>query len=131
LPWPFFRHDTRNTGRVVTRVQQPTGISEPGPAPAVAVPAFHAPRPNPFNPAATLSFEVPGETRGARPVSLAIYDATGRLVRRLVSAQVGTGSHSVVWDGRDQEGRSLGSGVYFAHITIGDFAASQKLTLIR
>jgi hypothetical protein len=131
LPWPFFRHDTRNTGRVVTMVQQPTGISDPAPAPSLMAPALHPPRPNPFNPACTLSFDVPGEARGARPVNLAIYDASGRLVRQLVSGPVGTGSQSVLWDGRDNQGRGLGSGVYFARITIGDFAGSQKLTLIR
>ena len=74
---------------------------------------------------------MPGEARGARQVNLAIYDPAGRLVRQLVLGQVETGSQSVLWDGRDNQGRSLGSGVYFARITIGDFAGSQKLTLIR
>jgi hypothetical protein len=133
LPWPFFRHDTRNTGRIVTSVQPPTGIADPEPpsAPGFAAPAFHAPHPNPFNPYATLSFDVPGQRGGARPVTLVIYDASGRLVRRLVSGAVGTGPKSVVWDGRDQGGRPLGSGIYFARITIGEFAASRKLALIR
>ena len=78
-----------------------------------------------------MSFVVPGEARGARPVQLAIYDPSGRLVRQLVQGPVGTGAQSVVWDGRDNQGRSLGSGVYFARITIGDFAGTQKVTLIR
>ena len=127
LPWPFFRHDTRNTGRVL--IDTSTGMGDET-APAVAA-AFHPVFPNPFNPRATLRFDVPGERGGARPVRLDIFDPTGRLVRRLVAGPVASGPQSVVWDGRGTDGRALGSGVYFARITIGDYVASQKLTLLR
>ncbi len=127
FPWPFFRHDTQNTGRVLT--DPSTGMGE-GAAPATAA-VFHPVFPNPFNPRATLSFDVPGERGGARPVRLDIFDPTGRLVRRLIAGPVASGSQSVVWDGRGIDGRALGSGVYFARITIGDYVASQKLTLLR
>jgi hypothetical protein len=130
LPWPFFRHDTGNTGRFVSPVQQ-VAIADPGPAPRVAVPAFHPPRPNPFNPVTTLSFDVPGETGGARPVTLAIYDVRGRLLRQLLAGPVATGSHDVRWDGRTASGAVVGSGVYFARITIGDFVAAEKLVVVR
>jgi FlgD Ig-like domain len=128
FPWPFFRHDTRNTGRVLT--DPATGMGEPGAA-SVAVPMFHPVFPNPFNPRATLRFDVAGERGGARPVRLDIFDPAGRLVRRLIAGPVASGPQSVVWDGRGTDGRALGSGVYFARITIGDFVASQKLTLLR
>ncbi len=131
IPWPFFRHDTRNTGRFQSPVQ-PNAVAEPGPAPLVAVPAFRPARPNPFNPVTTLSFDVPGEAGGARPVTLAIYDVNGRLLRELVAGPVGTGSHAVRWDGRTAGGQIVGSGVYFARISIGgDFSAAQKLVVIR
>jgi len=130
LPWPFFRHDTKNTGRVITPTQ--VGIEDPGSAPgAVTTAAFHPVTPNPFNPFARLAFDVPGETTGARPVKLEIYDVNGRLVRRLINGQVGTGRHSTTWDGRGTDGRFSASGVYFAKIEIGNFVATQKMTMLR
>lgn len=128
LPWPFFRHDTRNTGRSSS---QPIGVGDPGAAPGPAAAAFHPVRPNPFNPAATLAFDVPGEAGGARPVRLDLYDVSGRLVRRLVDGPVGVGRQAVVWDGRAADGRAAASGVYVARVAIGDFVATQKLTLLR
>ena len=58
-PWPFFRHDTRNTGRFSTSFQ--VGIEDEPRAAPVARPAFHAAVPNPFRPSTTLSFDVPDE----------------------------------------------------------------------
>ncbi len=130
LPWPFFRHDTRNTGRFTTPTQQ-IGIEEPAAAPLVATAAFHPARPNPFNPATTLAFDVPGEAGGARQVTLDIYDVNGRLLRRLVDGLVETGQQTVAWDGRGGSGAVQASGVYFARIQIGDFTATQKLTMLR
>ncbi len=130
LPWPFFRHDTRNTGRFVTAVQ-PIGIAEPAAAPEVASAAFHGAHPNPFNPTTTLGFDVPGETGGAQMVTLAIYDVGGRLLRQLIDGPIATGSHAVEWDGRTVAGAQVSSGVYFAHITIGDFVATRKLVVVR
>jgi hypothetical protein len=130
LPWPFFRHDIRNTGRFSTPIQ--IGVPEaPQSAPAIAQPAFYPARPNPFNPLTALAFDVPGETGGARRVTLDIYDVAGRLVRRLVDGPVGTGRQTVHWDGRGSDGHGLGSGIYFARIEIGTFTATQKLTLLR
>ena len=130
LPWPFFRHDIRNTGRFSTPIQ--VGVADdPTPAPGLVQPAFYPARPNPFNPSTALAFNVPGEVGGARPVTLEIFDVAGRLVRRLVEGPVGTGRQTVLWDGRGDNGRGVGSGTYFAHITIGSYAATQKLTLVR
>ena len=130
LPWPFHRHDIRNTGRFATPIQ--VGVPDgPESAPAVTQPAFYPPHPNPFNPLTTLAFDVPGETGAARPVTLDIYDVNGRLVRRLVEGAVGTGRQSVHWDGRGNDGHGVGSGIYFARIEIGTFTATQKLTLLR
>ncbi len=129
IPWPFFRHDIRNTGRFLTSVQ--IGIDEPDAVPVPGVAAFHLARPNPFNPATTLAFDVPGKAGGARPVTLDIIDVSGRLVRRLLDGPVETGSHALVWDGRQSSGGMSPSGVYFARIAIGSFTATQKLTLVR
>jgi hypothetical protein len=134
LPWPFFRHDPMNTGRFATVIPAgPTGVEDPGAAGALGLTAaaFHPARPNPFNPHTTLAFDVPGEARGARRVTLGIYDVSGRLIRRLVDGQVETGRHEIRWDGRGSDGRLRSSGVYFARIEIGGFVSTQKLTMVR
>jgi hypothetical protein len=65
------------------------------------------------------------------PLSLAIYDASGRSVRILTSHQSGVTSHSFVWDGRDDAGQPVGSGVYFYRLEAGSFSATQKLVVVR
>ncbi len=83
--------------------------------------------PNPFNPSTTVSFSL-SSTAAAR---LAVYDITGRRVRTLVSGRITTGNHSAVWDGRDDAGRSVSSGVYIARIESGRSVQSMKMLLMR
>jgi len=86
-------------------------------------------RPNPFNPATRLQYDIP---RSAW-VSLHLHDATGRRVRTLVPVQVlPAGRHEVLWDGRDDQGRAVASGVYFARLESGArVLAKRRLTLVR
>lgn len=70
---------------------------------------LHQNYPNPFNPNTTIRFEIPKATK----VYLMIYDILGREVTRLKQEQLGVGYHQVLWDGRDQAGRDLASGIYF------------------
>jgi len=79
--------------------------------------------PNPFSATTTLSFDLPA----ARHVSLALYGIDGRLVRRLVDQQLGAGRQRAVWDGRDQRGQRVATGVYFARIQAGEFASTQRV----
>ena len=90
--------------------------------------ALHQNYPNPFNPSTTISFSA--SQRG--PAMLEIYDLTGRLVRTLLSGEVAAGNHSVLWDGRNERGTSVGSGVYFYRLKLGtDFVSSKKMILMR
>ncbi len=66
-----------------------------------------------------------------RRCDLAVYDITGRRVRTLVSGRITTGSHYAVWDGRDDSGRSVSSGVYIARLESGRSAQSMKMLLMR
>lgn len=84
--------------------------------------AFALPSPNPFNPSTTLSYELPTTSH----VSLKVYDTTGRLVTTLVDGRQEAGSHQVTFDGS-----GLASGPYLAKLTAGDFAAVQKLVLLK
>lgn len=64
---------------------------------------------NPFNPQATIEYAVPAEG----PVRVTVFDSRGRRVRTLVDERQSAGEHTVIWDGRDDEGNPLATGVYF------------------
>ncbi len=83
--------------------------------------------PNPFNPLTTISWTV-GESGAA---SLAIYDVQGRLVKRLVSDFVAAGDYTTVWDGSDDSGRRVGSGLYFARLTAGGSVVQHKMVMLK
>ncbi|UCF04079.1 MAG: T9SS type A sorting domain-containing protein [bacterium] len=83
--------------------------------------------PNPFNPATTIHFGL------AHPehVSLRIYDASGRLVRVLIDDYRTAHRYGVTWDGCDDAGRRVTSGVYFYTLNAGGFEKTRKTVLLR
>jgi hypothetical protein len=83
-------------------------------------------RPNPFHPQTTLRFGIPGNSA----VRLSIYDVAGRLVCTLVDGNLSAGNHEAVWDGRDQAGRGLDSGTYFARLEAGGQRQTVRLSLV-
>jgi hypothetical protein len=81
--------------------------------------------PNPFNPSTTIRYKLqqPGQVR------LSIFDITGREVMRVMDQfQVG-GSYSVTWNGSDDAGRQVASGVYFAHLNVNGSSTTMRMTL--
>lgn len=83
--------------------------------------------PNPFNPETTLQLSI----RKEEFVSLRAYDITGRLVRTILSGILASGEHSVQWDGRDDYGAILPSGVYLIHLRSASKFVTQKVSIIR
>jgi len=83
--------------------------------------------PNPFNPTTTISFGL--RERGA--VSLKIYDAAGRLVRTLVDEVREAGTYRETWDGRNNRGTRVASGIYFYRMKTPGFVWSRKMALLR
>jgi len=83
--------------------------------------------PNPFNPQTTIAYELPVATY----VVLKIYNVLGEEVKTIVDAEQSPGSKSVVWDGTDNLGGRVGSGIYFYRLTAGDFSRTLKLMLMR
>jgi flagellar hook assembly protein FlgD len=67
----------------------------------------------------------------ARPITLAVYDLKGRRVRELARGTWSADRHVVTWNGRDNRGRELASGVYFVRLTAGAESAVTKVTLIK
>jgi len=85
--------------------------------------------PNPFNPNTTVSFSV-GDGSRLIPVSLKIYDLAGRLVTTLLDGDLRAGRVSIVWQGTDDNGSSVGSGMYLAQIYTPTEATNLKLILV-
>jgi len=83
--------------------------------------------PNPFNPSTTISFSVVEKGN----VTLNVYDASGRLVRTLANGVSDAGAHELTWDGRDNAGVTVGSGVYFYRLTAGKYSESKKMVLLK
>jgi hypothetical protein len=83
--------------------------------------------PNPFNPTTTIAFSLPEKTR----VTLAIYDVHGRLVTRLVDAELDAGFKEYRWDGTDSRRCPVGSGVYFCRLDTGTGTLVEKMVLLR
>lgn len=83
--------------------------------------------PNPFNPATTIEFDTPKPGK----VRLDVYDVRGALVRRLVDEVRPAGTQSVVWDGRDDDGRTLSSGIYIYRLEASGHALSEKAVLLK
>ncbi len=83
--------------------------------------------PNPFNPSTTLTFELPKQME----VELVIYDVLGRKVSTLVKGVQRAGVHQVLWNGADERGRSVSSGVYFYRLTTENYTRTLKMVLMR
>ncbi|MEZ4388902.1 MAG: FlgD immunoglobulin-like domain containing protein [Candidatus Krumholzibacteriia bacterium] len=83
--------------------------------------------PNPFNPSTTIAFDLPRSER----VTLRIFNAAGVLVRELVDGVLPARSHQVTWDGTDNGGRRVPSGVYYYHLACEDRVATRALTLVK
>ncbi len=85
--------------------------------------------PNPFNPETTIPYTVGGGS--VVPVSLHIYDITGRRVATLVNGEIGPGAYQATWHGRNDDGLGVPSGVYFSRLTVGDRSISRKLLFLK
>ena len=104
-----------------------TGVEERGTIPGPVAILDLRVAPNPFNPQTTVSFVAP--TNGE--VQLSLHDLAGRRVRVLLHTNVAAGRHVVSWNGCDQQGRPLASGVYFARLEVGSVRETAKLVLVR
>ncbi len=83
--------------------------------------------PNPFNPSTTLAFSMKDDGN----VNLTIYDVAGRRVRELVDEPRRRGAYKVVWDGRNEAGETVASGVYFYKLVASAFTSTKKMTILK
>ena len=83
--------------------------------------------PNPFNPSTTISYGVPRNGE----VTLVVYDMLGRQVRELARGYASAGRYTVTWDGHDDQGHVVGSGMYLYRLTAGDHAMVNKMVFVK
>ncbi|MHB9028901.1 MAG: FlgD immunoglobulin-like domain containing protein [Candidatus Latescibacterota bacterium] len=88
---------------------------------------LHQNTPNPFNPSTMICFDLAKSS----PVRLVVYSISGQKVRELVSGQMSAGKHSVIWDGKDEHGKAVSSGIYIARLRAEKQVASIKMLLLR
>lgn len=92
--------------------------------------SLHANYPNPFNQGTTIIFDIPNRNTAAH-VELAIYNVSGELVRSLVTGLVAGGSHRIVWEGDNEKGELVSSGMYFLRLKSDQFLQTQKMIMMR
>lgn len=111
-----------------------TVLSTAGAGPTAATPLrtrLTGNRPNPFNPATTIAFDLGPAGAPPRPVSLRIYDAGGRLVRTLINGNLAPGHHLATWDGRNDAAEPAASGVYFYRLGADGRTFEDRLVLVK
>lgn len=127
-PWYTYMHDFKRTGNTST-IDWVVGVDDDDPLPAGRVLRLDDNWPNPFNPSTNIRFTVGGASSQA--VRLEIYDLRGRRLRSLAAGNFAPGTYLHNWDGRDDAGSELPSGIYFARLKVGRASETKKLTLLK
>lgn len=91
---------------------------------------LHQNRPNPFNPYTEIGFLIPNVKSPIR-ATLTIYNLMGQQMRKLVDEPKGVGFYAVTWDGRDDLGRPVGSGIYYYSLHAGHYVKTRKMILLK
>jgi hypothetical protein len=102
-----------------------------GPGGGLALPrafALHQNYPNPFNPQTTIQLD---KSKGSEKVTLTVYNLRGQLMIELLDKELEPGLYTVQWDGRDQKGRSVPSGIYLYNLTWGDRTSTRKMVVLK
>jgi hypothetical protein len=87
--------------------------------------------PNPFNPSTTIAFDIPGTPSDKQHVEVTIYDIRGRRVKMLIDSDLAPGSHKIHWDGRNDQGKSVSSGIYLYTLKTKEGNFTRKMTVLK
>jgi flagellar hook assembly protein FlgD len=83
--------------------------------------------PNPFNPKTTISYQLPAVS----DVNLVIFDIAGRRINQWSYSNQQAGAYDITWNGKDQSGKTVPSGVYIYRMMAGEFVESKKMVLLK
>ncbi|HRY83604.1 MAG TPA: FlgD immunoglobulin-like domain containing protein, partial [Candidatus Cloacimonadota bacterium] len=123
-------HPTNDGGQVMFMELQivfPTGSANNDNTTPVVTNMLNQNYPNPFNPETTISFNLPK----AGAASLNVYNVKGQLVKTLVNGELAFGNHSIVWNGTDNNGAAVSSGVYYYRLNAGNNTETRKMVLVK
>ncbi|MCK4680599.1 T9SS type A sorting domain-containing protein [bacterium] len=126
-------HPSLGTGAIIGGVrdlESDNALTESPDSSLDGVPIARALRgnyPNPFNPVTRIEFDLPEPAA----ITLDIFDVTGRLVRTLVDGYDTAGRKQAFWDGTDERGRSVASGIYYCRMTAPGYEKTIKMTLLK
>ncbi|MFZ0390524.1 MAG: FlgD immunoglobulin-like domain containing protein, partial [Calditrichia bacterium] len=93
----------------------------------IKTPRLEANYPNPFNPVTTISFVLPA----TQQVKLEIFDVLGRKVRTLLNGKQQPGAHQVNWNGTNDYGKAVSSGIYYYRLTSGSYEKTMRMLLMK
>ena len=82
--------------------------------------------PNPFNPNTVIKFEILEDSR----IKLEVFNITGQKIKQLVDDDLRPGIYSVTWNGQDNNGQEVGSGIYFYRLSVDGRSVSRKMLLL-
>jgi hypothetical protein len=121
------------SGMITFEYFGPTGILDHGHDETGAPKAFSLSQnyPNPFNPSTTITLDIPRTAGKKELVNLTIYDVRGRRVRTLIDSSLAPGSHKIHWDGLNEKGDSVSSGIYLYQLRAGEETFTRKMVVIR
>ncbi|MFQ5649866.1 MAG: galactose oxidase-like domain-containing protein [bacterium] len=105
--------------------------SSPSPRPLPKAFALSQNYPNPFNSSTRLDYQIPEIVTFGSYVNLNIYNISGQLIRTLVDEKKAPGAYSVNWNGRDNKGRAVSSGIYYYTIVTDGYKQTKKMLLLQ
>ena len=111
------------------QLSQDTSVYEMGATPSSY--SLEPPYPNPFNAETQIIYRLPADSQTVQPVRLEIYNGLGQRVRMLVDAVQEPGNYRVQWDGLDESGEMMSTGVYILSLQAGPYRQARKLLLLR
>lgn len=122
VSWGFYKGNIRRSGNSFDMLSY-----EEIPEDIALVTELRGNYPNPFNPDTTIRFSLANDSN----VRLVIYNIRGQQVKDLVNEKMEKGLHNIMWDGTDDRGRNVGSGVYFYRLDSEEYRATRKMMMIK
>ena len=122
IAWGSFMHDKRNTGSLAI-------VARPSP-PAPPLPtSFRLAQnyPNPFNQATVIEFDLTNKSQ----VTIEVINVLGQTVTTITGTELEAGTHRVVWEGKDDRGNDLASGVYFYRLRMNNFTETRRMVMLK